>query len=328
MRRDPFADQRELVNKRLTLNLLIQGSAQHAFLTVHHLFAAQLRQMDTAFVDLYDRLALGGVLTNFYGMNVLATGRPAAFWKKVRNGRHPLAFHPVLFAHGEALSTATRDRAVERAEKLGMAWRPFHLSQDIIAVIQALQSKEAGQRYPLEQLAVEATREIWGVPAEKLHPALTQEVQFGKLRPVRSLTGLILRAGAAGYGGVIRGENGELEVHGRGCFWPLLVHELVKGVAELICLHGMTHCAPEQWARVVEEADRPEYETWLLMTGAELWRRLLQVHPPQASLARTLMRLACQDDERLETILVAIIEDPPWAGELLESLEPVADRLP
>ena len=65
-----------------------------------------------------------------------------------------------------------------------------------------------------------------------------------------TFSGRLLRASAVGYGGVVRNGTGpgdaDADVRGatfrvkaRAWMWPLLSHELVKGTAELICLHGL-----------------------------------------------------------------------------------------
>ena len=45
---------RDEINKRLTLNLLIQGSAQHAFLTSHYLVRDELTALDSDLLRLYE----------------------------------------------------------------------------------------------------------------------------------------------------------------------------------------------------------------------------------------------------------------------------------
>ena len=83
-----------------------------------------------------------------------------------------------------------------------------------------------------------------------------------------------MRGAIVGLGGVVQRDD-SLIVIGRGTNWQLLTKELVKGTAELICLHGLNHLGDEMYRRVVNTTDRIEWEPWMLQTGGELWRRLL-----------------------------------------------------
>ena len=55
------------VNKRLTLNLLIQGCAAHSFLTAHHLVKDELERIRPGLTRLYDQLAIAALLNYFIG---------------------------------------------------------------------------------------------------------------------------------------------------------------------------------------------------------------------------------------------------------------------
>jgi hypothetical protein len=45
----------EQINKRLTLNLLIQGAAAHSFITAHHLVRDELENVQPGLTRIYDR---------------------------------------------------------------------------------------------------------------------------------------------------------------------------------------------------------------------------------------------------------------------------------
>ena len=48
------------INKRLTLNWLIQGASEHAGLTLHHWVRDELAEMDPGLIGCYDQLGLSG----------------------------------------------------------------------------------------------------------------------------------------------------------------------------------------------------------------------------------------------------------------------------
>ena len=102
------------INKRLTLNLLIQGSAQHAFLTSHYLVRDELAAINPDLLRLYDQIALGGFVQYWCGENVLMLGWPDRFWRRASRPQHPFCRHPLLSRHGLSLALAVKKRAYER----------------------------------------------------------------------------------------------------------------------------------------------------------------------------------------------------------------------
>jgi hypothetical protein len=111
-----------------------------------------------------------------------------------------------------------------------------------------------------------------------------------------------------------------LMVVARASNWQLLVKELVKGTAELICLHGLNDLSDDVYRQVVRATDRLEYEPWMLQTGGELWRQFLAVLPDDRPVAEVLMHVARLPPKPLESLMLAVLERPEWARELLAQL--------
>src|SRR3954447_12517569 len=89
------------INKRFTLNWLIQGAAQHAGMTLHHLVRSELDVIDVRLLHLYDLYALINLLQCWQVDGVLILGRPRAFWKRAATRRrHPFYGHALLSRHG------------------------------------------------------------------------------------------------------------------------------------------------------------------------------------------------------------------------------------
>ncbi len=124
---------------------------------------------------------------------------------------------------------------------------------------------------------------------------------------------------AIGFGGVQRCD-GRFKVVAKSWFWPLVVHELIKGTAELVCLHGLNTLEESTYEYVMRQADHIEYETWMLQAGPELWRRLLAVLPKHAPPPEMLMHLSRLDPEPLETLMLAVVNDSDRASKLLRRL--------
>jgi len=311
---------RDEINKRFTLNWLIQGAAQHAGMTFHHLVRDGLDAIDPDLVPLYDQYALINLLQYWHFDAALLLGRPSRFWRRAASkASHPFFGHPVLSRHGGMLAEEARQRGLQRCKEKGFWGLRFLFTFQALRVIDRLRRKEAGHSQALLGLAKSAVAGVWGIPPDRLDAELTAKVAFGNLSRPRTFAGWVMRACAVGYGGVARrGES--LVVVGRGTNWQLVAKELVKGTAELICLHGLNRLSDETYRQVIEAADGPHFEPWMLQTGGELWRRLLAVLPPGRPLAEVLMHLARLPARSLETLMLAVIEQPPWACELLTGL--------
>lgn len=59
------------IEKRLTLNWLIQGAAQHAGMTCHHLVRDELNALNPRLLRLYDQCALLGLLQYWHRDSIL-----------------------------------------------------------------------------------------------------------------------------------------------------------------------------------------------------------------------------------------------------------------
>ena len=311
---------REQIHKRLTLNWLIQGAAQHAGMTFHHLIRDQLDALDPRLLRLYDQYALINLLQYWSLAGVLLLGRPSRFWRRAASDpNHPFFDHPVLSRHGGMLAAASKERGLERCKEKGFWPLRFLFSLQATRVVGRLRRKEAGHAPALLRLAKKATAMVWGIAPDRLEAELTSRVAFGNLSAPRTPAGRAFRAAAVGYGGVLR-RGGSLVVVARGTNWQLVAKELVKGTAELVCLHGLNRLSDDTYRRVLGAADGVDFEPWMLQTGGELWRRLLAVLPGGRPVPEVLMHLARLPARSLEALVLAVIEQPRWAGELLAGL--------
>jgi hypothetical protein len=313
---------RDEINKRFTLNWLIQGAAQHAGMTFHHLVREELDAIDPELLRLYDQYALINLLQYWHFDGLVLMGRPSRFWRRAASdANHPFFGHPILSRHGGMLAEAARQRGQERRKEKGFWALRFFFPFQMRFVIAQLRIKEAGHSRALIELARKVVVQVWGISPDRLEAELTTKgkVEFGHLSTPRSRTGQIVRACAVGYGGVVR-RGGSLVVVGKGTNWQLVAKELVKGTAELICLHGLNRLSDDTYHQVIRAADGVDFEPWMLQTGGELWRRLLAVLPRGRPLAEVLMHLARLPARSLETLILTVIEQPQRARELLAGL--------
>jgi hypothetical protein len=159
---------------------------------------------------------------------------------------------------------------------------------------------------------------------DRFDAELTDKVHAGNLIRAHTTRGAIFLAAIVGYGGVARSagddNSSSLTVIARGTNWQLLTKELVKGTAELICLHGLNTLADDVYEGVMDAADRIEFEPWMLQSGGELWRRLLALIPPDRPVAHLMMHLARLPARSLHSLIIDVIERPQWARELIGGL--------
>jgi hypothetical protein len=317
MSREVLQDE---IRKRFTLNWLIQGASQHAGSTAHYLVRDELNAIDSRLVRLYDQLALIVLLQYWRLQSRLLLGRPSRFWKRAaKKRRHPFYGHPLLSKYGGMLAEEARKRAVGRCKEKGVTLLPFAFSFQTIFLIVRLQILERPHRRQLIELAKEVTTMIWGIPSERLSGDLVDRIAGRRLVPIQSFRDRILGGCVAGIGGVVRRED-HLGVWASGVNWHLLIKELVKGTAELICLHGLNQLSDDTYQRVLHATDRLDLEPWMLQSGGELWRRVLAAMPEDRPMAHMLMQLARQPAKTLEATIAAVIEKPEATPSPLEEL--------
>jgi len=304
------------INKRLTLNLLIQGAAAHTYITAHHLAAEELEQIQPGLVKIYDKMVVGIHLNYFLGDLTLLYGWWRWFWWRTGWRSHPFHRHPLLARHGGELARAGQRELLDRAKRKGLRSMPLtRYAQNVRTTFLAIQAEQGHER-ALEAAARRTTAEIWGIDESRLDASITWHVAFGHLCEPRTRVGRLTRKFAASYGGVEH-DGQRFKVVAKAICLPLLLHELTKGTAELVCIHGLNHLSDEVYEQVTDEADQLEYETWLLQAGPEAWRRLLAAIPPGQSIAHVLMHLARLDPLPLEKMMIAVASDPPAARRML-----------
>jgi hypothetical protein len=311
---------RDEINKRLTLNWLIQGAAQHAGMTFHHLVRDQINALDERLLRLYDQYALINLLQYWHLDGRLLLGSPRGFWRRAASRRrHPFFANPVLSRHGGMLAEASRKRACERCREKGLLNLPFVFSFQAVSRVARLKMLEAPHHQKLVELATQTASTVWGIPTDRLDAKIVPRVILGNLITPRSIRGVIFCACCVGYGHVVRRDD-RLIVVSRGTNWQLVAKELVKGTADLVCLHGLNTLSDEAYGKVIRAADRVEFEPWMLQTGGELWRRLLAVIPPGQPLAEVLMHLAQLPPNSLQSLILEVIERPESAKGAFECL--------
>jgi len=108
-------DEQLEIQKRLTLNWLIQGAAQHAGMTFHHLVRDELNAVNPELVHLYDQYAIVNLLQYWQPEVKLVMGSPSHFWRRsTTEPSHPFYQHPLLSKYGGMLAEVSRRRGLVR----------------------------------------------------------------------------------------------------------------------------------------------------------------------------------------------------------------------
>jgi len=317
-----MSDLRLEIQKRHTLNWLIQGAAQHAGMTFHHLVRDQLNALDPRLVRLYDQYALINLLQYWQMDAVILLGWPPRFWRRAAiDKRHPFYNHPVLAKYGGMLAQEGRQRGLERCKEKGLTRLPFGFAFQAQHIIQRIRTLELPHRARLAHLAKETASIVWGIPLAQLEAELCARVLLEPgMLSARNFRGILFRSCIVGYGGVLN-RNGVLTVVGKGTNWQLLCKELVKGTAELVCLHGLNKLDDITYAKVLGVTDHLDLEPWMLQSGGEFWRRILPAFPDGQPLAKTLMHLAKQPAGELESLIAEMIDRPEIAKSKVAGLK-------
>ena len=80
-------------------------------------------------------------------------------------------------------------------------------------------------------------------------------------------------AGEAGEESIEQEEDGAGVIKVKGIIFPILVHELVKGLIEYVNSHGL-HSSPDVAQGAMQDVDTPENEVYDLMLGPVFWKKL------------------------------------------------------
>jgi hypothetical protein len=279
-----------------------------------------LEEISEGLTDSYDRLAISVQLNYCIGDNALLMGRPNRWWGFSRTPQKPFRDHPFLARYGNQLATEATRYLKKRAKAKKISATPFIQWCQSMSLLFDLLKREEGWEGQLEKIAKRAVSDMWDIPIGRLDACLTQENTFGNLQVPKTFVGRLMRKGAVGYGGVERrGES--FSVVAKAWVFPLLLHELVKGTVELICLHGLNKLSEDVYQAVTDEADQLEYEVWLLQAGPEMWRKFIAAAPRHIPLARSMMNVARLDPQPLEDLMFLVVEEPNRATDQLIALD-------
>ncbi|MEM1209364.1 MAG: hypothetical protein AAGI54_08860 [Planctomycetota bacterium] len=308
-----------LINKRHTLNALIQGVALCRMLDGHQLVHREMEHLHPRVYRAYDRLAMLCTYTQWFG-KLAWPKKGKRFWSTFDDPDHLMHGHRFFARHGGTLARAGEIHVRERLHAHGFrtSYLRFHLQ--FIKAFCHVAWIECTHEDRLTSLATLAAARYWGIDRPRLSAKLTPKCSVGPVPPPLTKFGRKLTRTAVGWSHVVRADDGQLGIEAKASFWTVLVHEVVKGVAEMICLRGFDRLDGGDYAQLIHATDRVDFEPWSLQAGFDLWRRLADVMDPRHTHAEHLMFIAQMNPDHLDELMFALIEDPPKARRILGDL--------
>ena len=314
-----ISDLQKQINKRWIMNLLIQGAAAHTFVTASHLVRKEIESLRPGLTSLHDRFAISGQLNYCIGEIAFFSGRPNLWWGFSATPQPPLRSSVFLAQYCNQLATEETRWLRRLGWKKWVCGIPLLHWLQFWGILARLMIAERNLAPQLTPLAKRVAGEIMGVDEDRLDASITRDVAFGNLHEPRTTYGKMLRGGAVGYSGVVR-RNGRWFVVAKAWLFPLLVHELVKGTMELVCLHGLNELDKDVYLAATDEADQLEYESWCLQSGGALWRRLIALVPRDRTIAQSVMQIARLSPDDLESLMIDVMENPESARRRIQLL--------
>ncbi len=314
------------VVKRLHLNLLIQGAAVDTSTSLDP--DPDLRAENGMDLNpLSQRVGIGMQLSQMEARSFLLSGRtggkPKHFWNAIDKPSHPFHNSRLLRDHARELADQTYETTRAQAITVGIAqkWDKTH-DRQLLANIKELHVYESTRRNELAQLANNLASAQWGIPLGQLRGELRSDnspgLMFsGQKRPTQWREALLSMC-SAGWCRVVFDTPPRVEA--RAIVFPLLRHELAKGIAELATSHGLASLDDETYAAVVEATDLIYLERPGMQVGPSLFQRWTATLPPSISVATGLTHLSLAEPDIVETALIAVIEDPLAATEIMRHL--------
>lgn len=128
--------------------------------------------------------------------------------------------------------------------------------------------------------------------------------------------------------GVMTGGTEEVEWEGdkpkikaKAMMFPILLHEMSKGVMEVLTMHQLSSLEPDTLKKVYRHADKYEHEFFHFFVGPAVWRKFIRV-VPKDKLARVIAALSNPKlkSKDVTAFINATIEDSELAVQMINDL--------
>lgn len=243
-------------------------------------------------------------------------GSPTRFWLRLEEDEHEFAFHPFFTKYGYRIARETEHDVLQRCQRANISKNSLSNEMYAFTLYHEVLELERPHIPKLEKLAKEVCSELYGIDVRLLKAKLTQSPKFGKVRPPETSAGREIINHMIGWSAVVRSGN-SLKVKAKATFWPLLIHELIKGTVELICLHGLNELSDEDYQVVMDRTEHIEFEIPMLQIGGFVFRRLLEARPREIPLSECICEISKLEPNQLQTLFDQLIQSPNRATDFI-----------
>jgi hypothetical protein len=118
------------------------------------------------------------------------------------------------------------------------------------------------------------------------------------------------------------GAGGQEEPHveAAGLCFPLLCHELTKGVMELLTMDYLSEYSEPELKAIYDKSESLVDEFWEVQAGSELWKRLLATLPTGTQISDVVHALSKLPPDELHILLSEVIRGLPVAKQRLKDI--------
>lgn len=116
-------------------------------------------------------------------------------------------------------------------------------------------------------------------------------------------------------------EGSKPKIKAKAMMFPILLHEMSKGVMELLTMHQLSSLEPDTLKKVYKHADKYEHEFFHFFVGPAVWRHFIKV-VPREKLARVVAALSNPKlkSKDVTAFINAVVEDPEMAVQMISNL--------
>ncbi len=169
-------------------------------------------------------------------------------------------------------------------------------------------------QHPMAVMSEEVFNMMFGIGGQgQQMQNLLQRIMGGEQQPQRQNNQTGASAGTTqGYNKV---DVEEQTIEGYAINFPVLIHELSKGVLEYLLIGGLADLSEEELQYVYEKSDKYSHEYWHYYMGPTLWRKLLECADVETSeLHEILIYLSEMEYEDLAKLFIQIAYDSEGEG--------------
>ena len=312
--------------KRLHLNLLVQGAAVEASSPSGTL--PELRPVaGPHHLELSRVVGVGMQLSQIEATSYLLAGHTGGtsrrFWGSIGRRAHPYHSSHLLRTHATTLAERTYETVKAQAREVGISQkRNSTHDRQLLERLKELHWLESRHRDAIAQTATANSAQEWAIPSNQLFGKLRERNAPGRMFDDQTMPRHWREAlnafCSAGWTRVVFDSPPRVEA--AALVYPLLRHELAKGISDLAVCHGLAKLDEATYHAVVDKADLITLERHGMQVGPSLFRQWVTTLSSGISIAAGLTHLSLAAPDVVEATLMAVVEDQGAASEIMRNV--------